>query len=260
MFQSRWRRVLALLGCQGDGRDAGGSLNVGTRQARGDDFAHHDLIRRGKAEILKPSVLGQLLRAEGFQAFEVVALGLAAASGAAGGIHHQLTPGDSCCTLCAHRDGGVAAYHDHHILIIGRALGVGQVGKVAVLGRIAGVPVQQRAVQLEQQLFLCRVEPEPEADVQLLTYLLSHIQQTAGCGLAGVGVGDLGQVAELDAGPRLHGRDQLAERCLCRKILQGLEAAALVEDVGCVAGRDHKAVVGGLGGAYPHEVLAAYQP
>ena len=50
--------VLALLGCQGDGRDAGGGLNVGTRQARGDDFAHHDLIRRGKAEILKPSVLG----------------------------------------------------------------------------------------------------------------------------------------------------------------------------------------------------------
>ena len=71
---------------------------------------------------------------------------------------------------------------------------------------------------------------------------------------------DLGQVAELDAGPRLHGRDQLAERRLCRKILQGLEAAALVEDVGCVAGRDHKAMVGGLSGAYSHEVLAAGQP
>ena len=67
----------------------------------------------------------------------------------------------------------------HTFFIVRDALGIGQVGQVAVLRGVPGVGIQLWAVQLKQQLFGLLVEPHPEPDVQLLAHLFGDAEQAA---------------------------------------------------------------------------------
>ena len=205
-------------------------------------------------------MLRQLLLAQRAQGGKVLALGLAVLLFLAGGIQQHLPPGRPGVVGGPHGHRAVGPHHGADVLVVRDALGIGQVGQVAVLGRIAGVGVQLGPVQLKQQLVLLLVEPHPEADVQLLAHLLCNAQQAAGLDLSGVGVGQTGRVAQLQAGPCGGPGHQTTQRVLHGKAAQGARADPLVEDAGGVLGVEDQLVIGFLGRHDAHEPVAADQP